>query len=87
MNPQSFDTSLSIEHVLLEGYRRMTPQEKLNCVVSLNDAVRQMATSRIKAQYGPSISEQELNLRLASLWLERDLMLKVFSWDPLEEGY
>lgn len=87
MRTQSFDTSPSIERVLIEGYRRMTPLEKLNCVVSLNNTVQQLATVRIKAEYGSSISAKELKFRLASLWLERDLMVKIFSWDPLKQGY
>ena len=87
MRPQSSDTPLDIEEMLLERYRRMTPQEKLQQVVDLNRAAQQMAAARIRAQYGSDISEHELELRLAALWLDRETMVKVFGWDPEKEGY
>ncbi len=34
-----------------------------------------------------SIPERELRLRLASLWLDRETMIRVFHWDPEPEGY
>jgi hypothetical protein len=87
MRTQSPDTPPEIEEMLLERYRRMTPQEKLQQVVDLNRAAQQMAAARIRAQYGPDISERELGLRLAALWLDRETMVKVFGWDPEKEGY
>ena len=44
------------------------------------------ALARILKQYG-TISEHEQRLRLAALWLDRDIMIRVFNWDPLKEGY
>jgi len=31
--------------------------------------------------------EREVRLRLASLRLDREVMVTVFGWDPHEEGY
>jgi hypothetical protein len=80
------DTDPLSEKVLIEGYRKMTPWKKLRCVGEMTKAVRQMALARIKKQYG-GISGREQNLRLASLWLDRETMIKVFGWDPEKEGY
>jgi hypothetical protein len=42
---------------------------------------------RIQARYGPDLSERELRLRLAALWLDRETMIDAFGWDPEVEGY
>ncbi len=80
------DTHPKIRQMQIEGYRRMTPQQKMECIISMTNAVRQMAAMRIRKQYG-DISEYEMRLRLAALWLDRDIMIKVFNWDPKEKGY
>lgn len=81
------DTPPEIEEMLLEGYRRMTPQEKFQRIIELNRSVEAMAAARIQQQYGPNLSERELRLRLASLRLDRETMIQVFDWDPEKEGY
>jgi len=80
------DSPSDIENILIEGYRKMTPQQKMQRVSELNKAVQQLALARIQRQYG-DISEREKKLRLASLWLDRETMLRVFNWDPNEKGY
>ncbi len=84
---QSRDTPLEVEEILLAGYRRMAPAEKLERVADLSRAVQQMALARIRAQYEPDLSEREERLRLAALWLERKTMIAVFRWDLEVEGY
>jgi hypothetical protein len=80
------DTSAFAEKILLDAYSKMSPQKKLQQVVQLTQAAQQMALARIKSQYGP-LSEQEEKLRLASLWLPKDTMIKYFNWNPEEKGY
>ncbi|MGE5342030.1 MAG: hypothetical protein ACM3SY_11195 [Candidatus Omnitrophota bacterium] len=86
MNSQISDTSPEIERLIIEGYRRMSPQQKLKRVNELTKAVQQLALARIREQYG-EMPEREQQLRLASLWLDRETMIKVFNWDPLVKGY
>jgi hypothetical protein len=40
----------------------------------------------IRRRY-PLADDQERKLRLPSRWLEPELMIKVFDWDPKKEGY
>lgn len=87
MRTQSTDTSPEIEEILLEGYRRMPPFEKLRQVFDLNHTAQRMAALRIEARYGPNLTERELRLRLAALWLDRETMINAFGWDPEVEGY
>lgn len=85
-NNQLLDTSPVIHKMIIEGYRHMSPQEKLRCVDEMTKAVQQLALARIRKQYG-DIPEREQQLRLASLWLDRETMIRVFDWDPKREGY
>jgi hypothetical protein len=87
MRTQSADTPPEIEEILLAGYRRMTPWEKLLQVFELNRMAQQMAAMRIEARYGPNLTERELRLRLAALWLDRETMIAAFGWDPEVKGY
>ena len=87
MKTQSPDTPPEVETILLEGYRRMTPQQKIRRVGELQQMAESMAAGRIRAQYGSDISDRELRLRLAALRLDRETMVEVFGWDPAVEGY
>jgi hypothetical protein len=80
------DTSPWAEKIIIEGYRSMSPVKKLQQVVSLTQAAQKMALTRIREHYG-EMSNHEENLRLASLWLSRETMIKLFNWDPLVKGY
>ena len=80
------DTSPEAEAFLIEGYRRMSPAEKLRRVASLNRALTQLAAARIRARYG-DIPDEEMRLRLGALRLGRETMVRVFGWDPEEKGW
>ena len=80
------DTAPEVLRLMVEGYRRMSPAQKLARVVALTHGVQQMALARIRAQH-PDADEREQKLRLASLWLSADLMRSAFGWDPAIEGY
>ena len=82
----SRDTRPEVAEILLDGYRRMTPAQKLARVCDLSLASRQMAEARIRAQY-PGASEHDVRLRVAALALGRDVMVRVFGWDPEQEGW
>ncbi len=81
------DTPPEVEDILVEGYRRMSPAERLTRALDLGRAVQQLALARILARYGPNLSEREARLRLAALWLPRETLIEVFDWDPEIEGY
>ena len=81
------DTTPEAEAILVEGFRRMTPQEKLARVADLNRALDQLAEAGILLRHGPDLPERELRLRKAALRLDRETMIRVFNWDPQEKGY
>lgn len=80
------DTSPEVREMMIAGYRRMSPAQKLQRVLDLNRATEALARARIRAQYGPDLSEREENLRLAALTLDRETMIRVFDWDPDVHG-
>ena len=43
------------------------------------------AVVRIRQRH-PEATEEEVRLRLASLWFDRETMIRVFHWDPEERG-
>jgi hypothetical protein len=83
--PPPSDTSPAAERILVEGFRRMTPADKMKRVASMNRAVEQFALARLRAQYG-EMSETEQRLRLAALRLDPGIMRTVFGWDPDVRG-
>jgi hypothetical protein len=81
MSVFSRDTRPEVVGVLLEGYRRMTPAQKLARVADLSTASRQMAAARIRREH-PGADDTEIDKRVAALVLGRETMLRVFGWDP-----
>jgi hypothetical protein len=80
------DTDFETAEVLVQGYRAMKPQERLDRACAMSRAVVQLAAARIE-KARPGISEREMRLRLGSLWLDRGTMMRAFGWDPEKEGY
>lgn len=64
----------------------MTAAEKLSRVSALNRLLAELATARLRAQYGQDISPGELRLRLAALRLDAEVMRDAFHWDPARHG-
>lgn len=80
------DTSKKAEQILIDGYRAMSAEKKMQQVSILTMTVQRMALTRIRTQYG-DMSEKIEKLRLAALWIPRETMIKLFNWDPEIEGY
>jgi hypothetical protein len=80
------DTHPAIEALLIEGHRGMSPTQKLERVCALILAVQALAIADIRRQH-PLANEREQKLRLASRWIEPELMLRAFGWDVRQNGY
>jgi hypothetical protein len=80
------DTSKEAERIIIDGYSAMSAEKKLQQVSLLTLMVQRMALARIRSQYG-AMSETVEKLRLAALWIPRETMIKLFSWDPEIQGY
>jgi hypothetical protein len=80
------DTDPLVEAMLIEGYRRMSPTQKLKRARALTRAVQVLALADIRRRH-PDADEREQSLRLASRWIEPELMVRAFGWDVREVGY
>ena len=80
------DTHPDIEKRLIEGYRKMSPAQKLQRVCELNQFLETLARADVRRRH-PQADEREVRLRVASRRIPADLMRKAFGWDPDEKGY
>ena len=75
MRPE--DTSPEAWRVLVDIYRRMSPDEKLQRTFDVSEFVRSASEAGIRSQY-PGASDREVFLRLTERTLGRELFRKVY---------
>jgi hypothetical protein len=63
----------------------MTPGEKIEAVFQMNEKVRRIRETHERRLH-PRASDPEIFLRVASHHLDRDTMLRAYSWYPPVEG-
>ena len=80
------DTHPKIEALLIEGYRKMSAAEKLERVGALTQAVQELALLDVRRRH-PNADAREQALRVASRWIEPELMTRAFGWDARKVGY
>jgi hypothetical protein len=80
------DTDPGVEALLIEGYRGMSPAQKLERVRALTRAVQGLALLDVRRRH-PGATEREHALRVASRWIDPDLMMRAFGWDVRKAGY
>jgi len=71
------DTSPDVAARMIELYQRMTPRQRIARALSLSQATRQLARTRLRKMY-PEASEDELRIRFAQRTLGKELTLAVF---------
>jgi hypothetical protein len=86
MAPQPNDTDPRVETFIVEGYRRMSPSQKLDRVRALTQSIQTLALADVLRRH-PAADVREQSLRVASRWLEPKLMRAAFGWDVEEAGY
>ena len=87
MTPHARDTPIEVEARWIEGLRQIGPEARLLSACDLTATVRALASARIQERYSPGLSNHELRLRLAALWLDRNTLAQAFGWDPKVEGF
>jgi hypothetical protein len=80
------DTPIEIERIQIERLRRMSPGEKLDRARNMAMTVMGMQMAEVRGRY-PEAPLQEIRLRVISRWIPRELMIRVYGWDPAEHGY
>ena len=81
-HPEEFtDTDPRALEVWLELLRAMTPGERLGATFKATEFVLQSWESEIRSSF-PEADEAEVRLRVAARRLPRELMIRVYGWDP-----
>ena len=75
------DTSPEALEVLVEGYRRMTPLQRLDRALSMTRTLKTLIEAQVRQEH-PGASEREVRLRMAARWIPRELMIAAFGFDP-----
>ncbi len=86
MKTLSPDTSPEAEKVLIELLRKAPAWKKLEMVSQITTTCRELALSGLRRRY-PKSNDEELKKRLAALVLPRQIVIRVYNWDPEKEGY
>jgi len=87
MSVRSLDTHPSAAAVMIDGLRKMGGARRLARAFELRDAALGLAAARLREQYGV-LDRRELQLRLASLWLDAATMRRAFGWpDDASRGH
>lgn len=79
------DTHPAVERMMLDHWRRATPDQKLARMFAMGHTVNELARADLRARY-PGATPREIDLRLRSRSLDRDTMIRTFGWDPDVHG-
>lgn len=71
------DTTMEAYLVQMAALRRLSPDRRLEMVCELNDSLREVMASGVRARH-PEYSPQQVNLALARLRLGDELFRKVY---------
>lgn len=71
--------------MMLDHWRRATPDQKLARMFGMARTVNDLARAELRTRY-PDASDREIDLRLRSRTLDRETMIRAFGWDPEQHG-
>lgn len=86
MKTQSPDTSPEAERMLIELVRRAPMWQRAAQLAGLIEMRRLLIMADLRRRY-PQAGEEELRKRLAARLLPREDVMRLFNWDPEQEGY
>ena len=80
------NTDSEDECARIERVRRMPVWQRAQEWERLVREQRELILAELRERY-PQADEQELRKRFAARVLPRDIVIKMFDWDPEKEGY
>ena len=80
------DTSGVVMGLVDDRWRSMSAADKLGVVADLNRACDQLSASGVRRRH-PAACADEVHRRVVALRLGRELMVSVYGWDPVVEGW
>jgi hypothetical protein len=80
------DTDAEAHRIVIELARKTPIWKKFAQVAATTETCRAFARAGIRRRH-PDATEDEIKYRLAALMLGREIVKKVYGWDPEKEGY
>ena len=80
------DTSPDVDRLMIEHYRTMSPQQRLDRSVELTELACALALADIRRHH-PQADESECLLRLATRRAGPEVIKRLCGWDVQEHGY
>lgn len=80
------DTDEATERKLIELARNTPLWKKFRQVSDTRETTKKFAMMGLRNRY-PHATEKELKKRLAAIFLDREIVVQVYGWDPEKEGY
>lgn len=80
------DTPAEVEARVVDQWRGVTVRERLDLVADLNRSCEQLAEAGVRLRY-PGASGDEVRFRVLALRLGREVMVRVYGWDPAVKGW
>jgi len=77
------DTSPEAWRVVLDGIRRMTPEERIRRAFELSEMVRSLTEAGLRQRF-PQAGDHEIFLRMARLTLGEELFRRAYGEQPRE---
>lgn len=86
MKPLSADTTPEAQQMHYERMRRLSASKRLALAFELTEAVRKLILADLHQRF-PQANDEELRRRFIARVLPRADVIRVYSFDPQEEGY
>ncbi|MFN0149687.1 MAG: hypothetical protein ACKVU1_03125 [bacterium] len=83
---QSRDTSYEAEQFYFAQIRALPIWERAARAMALQEAVERLSEVGIRQRF-PDATPEEMRLRIGALRVDRETMIRLYDWDPLEKGY
>jgi hypothetical protein len=72
------DTAPAIAALVLDGYRKMTPSERLRRMSALTADLRRLVIADVRRR-NPNATDDEVRAELARRWLPPDLAMRLLA--------
>ncbi len=86
MKPLSEDTTPEAQQMHYEMMRRLPAPKRLALAFELTEAVRKLILADLHQRF-PQASDQEIRRRFIARALPRADVIRVYGFDPQQEGY
>lgn len=86
MKPLSADTTPEAQQMHYQMMRRLPAPKRLALAFELTEAVRKLILADLQQRF-PQASDEEIRRRFITRVLPRADVIRVYDFDPQEEGY